>query len=423
MKLNKILMFAAMTSVLPLQQAFSAPIEYVQVRVADTKGGTSQVLLERMSSSMQVVADQLFVDKDTEAVAAAKEDYEHLLMEIGDRVFTGYEVTDVVLDMGSAMDIMLYVRPWNSVIVKPVIDLQFSGVESQTAELLHQRLPLLKEQLEEAIEGASVDAGDWAGGVLRKMVRNQVEQRLPEFKAAVDVVQEQGTTVVQVVIFPVGQTVSNIRYELRSEAIPNILLMQLKYKYAEECDKLRGLPVAYVEHHRQELEQLLMAKLLAEPEIRTNKLQPEVRLTPGSNLGVSIMINSDDYKIWFEGYGDIGRDKDNLSGKAHLGKFISSKDEVFGEAEVILDDVQWRFGVGYAHYWGKSSWSYMRRMPTGDNDYRLEYRLSPKWQLRAEHFSGDDRNEFGVRYRIHEFLSAEYVYGDEEFYMRIIGNL
>ena len=186
---------------------------------------------------------------------------------------------------------------------------------------------------------------------------------------------------------------------------------------------MRGLPVVYVQRHREELEEQLKAKLLAEPEVRRFKLQPGVRLTPGADLGVSIMINSDDYKLWFEGYGDIGRNRDNLSGKAHIGTLISARDEVFGEGEVILDDVEWRFGLGYTRYWGKSSWSYVRRMPIGDNDYRLEYNLSPKWHLRAEHFSGDDRNEFGVRYRIHEFLSAEYVYGDDEFYLRIIGNL
>lgn len=38
-------------------------------------------------------------------------------------------------------------------------------------------------------------------------------------------------------------------------------------------------------------------------------------------------------------------------------------------------------------------------------------------------FSGDNRNEFAVRYRIHEFLSAEYVYGGKDFYLRLIGNL
>ena len=389
MKLNKILFCAAMTSILPLQHAFSAPVNSVEVQVIDTNGGTSQLLLQKMSGSMQVVA----------------------------------ELTDVKLAVDETTQVKLYARPWNKVIEKPLIDLQFSGVEPQTATLLERRIPALHAQLEQAISGASVDAGDWAGGVLRKLVRSEVQAQLPEFKPAVDVLQENGRTVVQVVIYPVGQLVRNIRYELRSEAIPNVLLMKLKYKYAGECDKLRGLPVAYVQRHRQELEQQLLEKLMTEPEVKNYQLRPEVKITPGADLGVNIMIESDDYKIWFEGYGDIGRDKENLSGKAHLGKMISPRDEIFGEAEVILDDVQWRFGTGYTHYWGKSGWSYVRRIPTGDNNYRLEYSLSPKWRLRAEHFSGDNRNEFAVRYRIHEFLSAEYVYGGSEFYLRLIGNL
>ena len=422
MKLNKLLIVAAMTC-LPLQQAFSAPIENVAVQVVDTGGGTSQVLLEKMSSSMQVVANQLFIDKDDVTVAAAAADYKRLLAEIGDRVFTGYELVDVRFEAAPQTRITLFARPWSATISQPVIDLQFSGVEPETAALLAQRIPALREQLETAISGASVDAGDWAGGVLRRMVRREVEQALPEFRAAVDVLQEGKRTLVQVVIYPVGQLVTNIKYELRSEAIPNILLMELKYKYANECDKLRGLPVEYVKHRQKEIEQMLTAKLLAEQAVREFGLQPVVKLEPATNMAVSIMINSDKYKLWFEGYGDIGREKDNLSGKAHVGKFVSPKDEIFGEAEVILDNVDWQFGAGYSRYWGKSVWSYTRRMPMGDNDYRFEYNLSPKWRLRAEHFSGENRNEFGVRYRIHEFLSAEYVYGGKEFYMRIIGNL
>lgn len=422
MKLNKMFLIAAMTC-LPLQHAFSETIENVSVQVVDINGGTSQLLLEKMDGSMQVVADQLFLGKDSDLIEAAKDDYVRLLAEIGDRVFTGYEISDVRLASGSGTEIVMYARPWGGTIRQPEIDLQFSGVEPETAALLQSRIPALKADLERAISGASVDAGDWAGGVLRKMVRQQVEKQLPEFKAAVDVVQEHGKTVVQVVIYPVGQLVTNVKYELRSEAIPNILLMKLKYKYAAECDKLRGLPIAYVKNHKAALESMLTEKLLAEQPVREFKLQPKVTIVPGTALGVTIMINSDKYKVWFEGYGDVGRDKDNLSGKAHVGKFISPRDEIFGEAELVLDDVDWIFGTGYTRYWGKSAWSYMRRMPVGDNDYRLEYNLSPKWRLRAEHFSGDDRNEFGVRYRIHEFLSAEYVYGGEEFYLRIIGNL
>lgn len=429
MKATEFTKFAAMTGVgvltlmLPLQHAFSMPVASVAVQVTDVTGGASAPLLAKMSDSMQVVAQQLFADKDTEAVAAAKEDYQRLLREIGDRVFTGYALQEARLQPGVRTKVTLLVRPWSHKISDAVIDLQFSGVAPETALLLEEQLPGLRQRLAETINGASADAGDWAGGILRRIVRQAVEAELPEFKAAVDLAQENGRTVVQVVVYPVGQLVSGIDYEMRSEAIPNIMLMKLKYKYLEECSRLRGLPVEYVRRHRQELEQRLLAQIMQEREVSDYNLTPTVQLAPGADMGVSILMNSREFRLYFEGYGDIGRDSENLSGKAHLGKLVSPQDEVFGEALVTLDEVHWRYGLGYTRYWGKSGWSYMRRMPVGDNVYKLEYFFGPKWTLRAQHFSGDDRNEFGVRYRVHEFLSVEGVYGGQEFYLRLIGNL
>lgn len=44
--------------------AFAEPVERVDVQITDN-GATSRVLLDRMGKSMQVVAEQLFVDKDS----------------------------------------------------------------------------------------------------------------------------------------------------------------------------------------------------------------------------------------------------------------------------------------------------------------------------------------------------------------------
>lgn len=416
-------MIAAMTSFLSLQQAFSMPIEQVDVQVVDLNGGTSKPLLSKMAGSMQVVAQQLLADKDTEKIAPVQQEYARLLTEVGDRVLTGYEIRQTHIVLGPQTQVVLQIIPWSDTIQHAAVDLQFSGIEPETAKHLEKKIPDLKMRLQEIIQGASVDAQDWAGGILRKVVRQEVEKSLPEFKAAVDLVQDDDKIVVQVIIYPVGQLISDINYEMRSESIPNILLNRLKFKYQEECEKLRGIPISYLTKHQQEYEDYLAKQLLKETEIKQYNLKPKIIIKPGADTEVEILLFSDEYKIWLEGYGDIGRDKDNLSGKAHLGKFISPQDEIFTEAEVVLDDVQWRFGAGYTRYWGKSSWSYMRRAPVGDNVYKLEYTLSPKWRLRAEHFSGDDRNEYGIRYRIHEFLSAEYVYGGKEFYLRLIGNL
>ncbi len=423
MKSKIILTLAAMTSFLPLQQAFSMPIEHVYVQVIDVTGGTSAPLLNKMSNSMRLVAQQLLLDRDTEAILPAQQEYATLLSDIADRVLTGYYLQSTQLTVDKESELILQVRPWNTAIRNVQVDLQFSGIEEQTSELLESKLPTLKKQLRDTIKGASIDASDWADGVLRKIVRQQVEEALPEFKVAVDLVNEADKTVVQVIVYPVGQLVRNVAYSMRSDAIPNILLMKLKHKYADECNKLRGLPVNYVERQKQEIEEFLLNKLRNEPEIIKYELQPFVNITPDTDMDVEILIDSNKYKIWFEGYGDIGRNEDNLSGKAHFGKFISSKEEFFGEVEIVLDDVDWNFGVGYTRYWGKSGWTYVRRVPDGENNYKLEYNLDPKWRLRAEHFAKKNRNEYGVRYRIHEFLSAEYVYGGDEFYLRIIGNL
>ena len=423
MKSKMILTLAAMTSFLPLQQAFSMPIEQVYVQVVDITGGTSIPLLNKMSNSMQIVSQQLLLERDTEAIKPVQQEYATLLSDIADRVLTGYYLQSTELTIDKESELVLKIRPWNAAIRNVEVDLKFSGIEEQTSELLESKLPTLKQQLNDTIFGASVDASDWADGVLRKIVRQQVEEALPEFKVAVDLVNEHKKTVVQVVIYPVGQLVRNIEYSMRSDAIPNILLMKLKHKYADECNKLRGLPVSYVARQKQEIEEFLLSKLRNEQEILEYDLKPQVTITPDADMSIEFLINSDKYKVWFEGYGDIGRGEENLSGKAHFGKFVSPKEEVFGEVEATLDNVDWTFGAGYTRYWGKSGWSYIRRVPDGENNYKLEYYLNPKWKLRAEHFANQNRNEYGVRYRIHEFLNAEYVYGGDEFYLRIIGNL
>lgn len=413
----------AMTALLPLPSAFSAPIQTVEVQLADNTGGTSQVLLTKMGESMQVVAEQLFLNKDSQRVQTAAKEYQRLLGEVGERVFTGYEVQHTELELGENTIITMQVQPWSSTIDRVAVDLQFSGVDPETAQLLYQAMPDLTKDLEATIKGASTEVGDWAGGVLRRIVRNEVETKLPQFKAAVDLLQQEQTTNVQVIVYPVGAIVTNVKYEMHSESIPNILLMDVKYRYLGEANKLRGLPVEYVRAHKAELEAMLTKKLMKEKVMRLLQLKPIITITPGTDMQLDINVISDKYKIYFEGYGDMGRDKDNMSGKAHIGKLFSDRDEVFAEAELVVDHVDWNYGAGYAHKWGKSTWSYKYQLKSTGSVYKLEYDINPKWRLRAERSNAKDRNEFGVRYRIHEFLSTEAVYGGNEWYLRVIGNL
>ena len=405
------------------QTGSAATIENVKVSVVDSTGRTGKALTERMTSSMQVVAEQLFLEKDTAQIEPVKSDYARLLGEVGERALTGYKVEETVITLGSSSEVVLKLSPWLDVVNDVEVDLKFSGVDQAMSEVVLSKMPELKARIVKTVSGASVDAVDWAGGVLRQKVRQDMESMLPEFRASVDLSQTGKKVVVQVIVYPIGQTVHDVKFELLSETVPNILFIKTKERLHEEADELRGLPVDFVKKHRPELEKRLLTSVNEEKVVSLYSLKPTVTITPGTDTVVEIRMEADKYKIWIEGYGDSGRDENNLSGRAHLGKYISDNDELFAEFSVELENMEWEFAPGLAHRHGKTTIAYARRITEHENNYRLEYDVSPKWRLRAEHFSGANINEFGARFRIHEFLSVEYVYSNDKPYLRLIGNL
>ena len=406
----------------------AAPVTGVNVSICDEVGKTSPVLLHKMEDSMKVVAAQLFNGRDSDFIASDLSGYEHLLSEISDRIITGYQTNRVRLSIvheqeGTAVNLDFAVAPWAQTVKDVDADIRFSGISPFAAAVLQEKIPALKEQLQHTLQGAALDAADWAGGILRGQVKNTVEVELPDFRAAVDLTTREENAVVQVIIYPVGELVRTVQYSMVSKSIPNILLMKLKYKYADKAKSLQGLPVSYMEANHELLADRLLQELLAEPQVRRHHLKPQIVIRPGAETQVDITLESHEYKILFEGYGDVGRKDHNLSGRAHFGKFISHRDEIFGEVGVDLKDVRWDFNAGYAYHWGKATLSYMRRVPADANVYRFEYDFTPKWRFRYEHFGDTKENEYAVRYRIHEFLSGEYVYSTNKSYFRIVGNL
>ena len=49
------------------------------------------------------------------------------------------------------------------------------------------------------------------------------------------------------------------------------------------------------------------------------------------------------------------------------------------------------------------------------------YRLAPRWQLRYEYRWADELGEAALRYRMHDFLSLEYVVDRHDNWLRLIG--
>ena len=212
----------------------AAPVTGVNVSIRDEAGKTSPVLLHKMEDSLQVVAAQLFNGRDSDFIASDLSGYERLLSEISDQIITGYQTNRVRLSIayeqeGAAVKLDFAVAPWAQTVKAVDVDIRFSGISPFAAAVLQEKIPALKEQLQRTLQGAALDAADWAGGILRRQVKNTVETELPDFRAAVDLTTWEDNAVVQVIIYPVGELVRTVQYSMVSKSIPNILLMKLKY--------------------------------------------------------------------------------------------------------------------------------------------------------------------------------------------------
>ena len=408
----------------PTVPSYAVPIEQVEVELRDVQQGTSAPLLARMQKSIQVVAEQLLLTKDTENLRSSQADYSRLLTEVADRALTGYQVERLSLQLSRTSVVRVALAPWHDTVKDVQVEVLFSGLDSKSSQELLDRVPTLRQDIIATVKGASADATDWAQGIVRARIQQQLEQALPDFRAAVDLTGTGPKVQVQVIIYPVGQTIKSIEFDFLSNNLPNLLFKDVRTKFQTKVDELRGMPVLYLQKNQAQKEKELASYLSQQKVVQLYGAKPVVKLTVGANTTIAVALDSPRYKVWIEGYGDVGRNQNNISGKIHIGKYMSGADELFAETSVVLDKgSDWELAPGYARKMGNVTLSYARRITDKENDYRLEYDFAPKWRLRAEYFSGEANYEFGLRYRIHEYLSAEYVYAKDKPYLRIIGNL
>jgi hypothetical protein len=405
-------------------EASSAVIENIKVELNEVNGNTSVVLKKRMKKSIGVVAKQLFVNQDTKSIAKIKPAYEELLKQVGDRAFTGYKVNKLTLVLGKTTLVKVVFEPWAKPIKEVRTELIFSGISESVAKKLRKEFSELAIYANNTLVGASIDSTSWAAGVVRAKIKDVLNKKHPYFKASVDLSRKDDVAELQIIIYPVGQLVTDTQTTIRSDVVPNILFRSFRDKYVQKVNELRGLPVSYVQQNLAKIKEELENELKEERIIKVYELKPVVTIIPGTDFIVNANIGSDKYKVWIEGYMNTSRDKKNLTGKLHLGKYISPKEEIFIENEIDFDEMDAEFALGYTRKYNKLSISYLRYLTDEkENDFRLEYDFNKSWRLRAERFTSTDLTEIGLRYRIQEYFSTEYVYSNDKSYLRFIVNM
>ncbi len=410
--------------VMPAGNVFAnEQIQTVAANVIDTTNSASQSILQRMSDSITVVAEQVLVGKKINVVEQNKSIYTSVLFDLSNRIFSGYDTEKITISNNENMQITVYVKPWSNTVKDVKINLYLSGMDKLWEDLLQEQITDLKLHAQKILQGASADAVDWAGILVKNYITKTVQNTMPYFKATVDVNMDNGVNV-DIILVPVGNIVTDINYEFYSKTMPAVVLIKPKQNIANYAEKLRGLPVEFLAQHKEKIQEKLNTYILQQQIFKDFKLSANVQIVPKTKPDIIINVESVRYKIWFEGYIDLGKDSDEFSGRAHLGKKISIKDEIFTEITLYPENAKWHFDFGLARHWKNTSFSFLYRPSDDDKILRLEQNFLKNWQIRLEKYDKINRLEFALRYRIHEFLAAEIVFGkNKENYFRLVGNI
>lgn len=403
-------------------EAASDVIEDIQV-VVETKSG--QVLptkiKARMQASIYTISDNVLMGHPVQEIAENRMSYEKIVREVFERILMGYSVQQVTINPGVHTTIDVVVYPWQNTIENVILDVEVNGAATDVKNLILSDLSGLREVLDALLIGLPVDAVDWSHGVLKNTLNEELNARLPEYQAGFDI-NSGSTTTVKLLLYPQGEVIRDVNISLRSETIPNLLLLKFRPHMQEKAQNLIGLPVTFVQRHAAYFSDELSQHLNFDKNFRKFGIHADIKMEIANNSDIVVKADTDKYRISLEGYLDMGQEEDNTSLKLHTGKMISPRSEVFVETELLPHQMKWAFypGLGY-DVTPRLSVGLKYNTSEQENILWAKQKIAKSWLLRLEHTPRREFNEFALRYDLDELVGVEYVINDDDHWLRLVG--
>ena len=380
---------------------------------------------QRMETTVSAIATQLLVGRRVADVEAGRAREEAVIHEVFDKVLVGYSVESVALIPGKTSRVEIRLVPWADVIHAVHVDVTVEGMPPAVEEMALRDLADVGSVFGEGMQGLPVAASDWTNGVLKQSLRQYMDEHLPEFRADFDVVPGDETRVV-LTVYPRLPVVRTVDLSMRSDSIPNFTLLSHRQLMQENVNMLIGVPVAFVERHEAEFNEMFASVLDNLSDFRALGLHTVVTMRPGSDMSVMSRSDTEKYLIRLEGWADISHhdaEDRNTVFRLHAGKRFSPRDEIFLQTDIAPQDVKWTWEIGYARRLAEAT-RLLVRYDMRAKEFILggEQELSRRWMLRYEYRWTDNMGEGAIRYRLHDFLSLEYVMDKNDRWVRVIGN-
>lgn len=390
--------------------------------------GIPAIVQMRMEKSVGVIAEQLLVGRAISAAETDAASEAETIRQVFDKVLVGYTADKVTVVTGEIARVRLHLVPWADTIRAVHVRLAVDGMPPLVEALVRRDMEGMTRIFDDALIGLPVAASDWTNGALKHALEAYMTEHLPEFRPDFEVTPGE-TAEVQVTVYPRLPVVRTNDLSMRSDTVPNMALLSHRRLMQDKANMLVGVPVAFVERHRAAFETMFAEAIDAAPDFRAAAMQTKVHIVPSEQMQVMSRSDTTRYRLRLTGWLDIGRSESgghkreqDMVVRLHAGQMLSQRDEAFLLLDVMPQDVDWRWELGYARTLGSATAQIRYDMRQKRFILGAAYPISPVWTARYEYRFADRASETALRYKIHDFLGIEYAVSGAHGWVRLIGN-
>lgn len=405
--------------------AEAAPIEKVDVSLSAVGGDLPPAVEKRVISSISSIGNRVLVGKEESLFSLNSSAYNKVLADIINRVVIGYVVSDLTVSYGRDTALHVTLQPVGQIIRHVDTEIDYGGLTPEAARYVAADTADVPALMDNLLIGLPVDSVGWAESVSQSAGRDLLSQILPEFQANFEVVSGENTKV-KIYLIPQGKIVRSSRLTFEKTTIPRLLMLRAAEETETALSALRGLPVDFVTRHSGKISSDMNDILKKDSFIQKYGIATDTTLISGETAELRVNALTDHWVIRTEVWLDAGRDGDkNTAVEGMLGHYIGRHSTVFGEARFYPGPMDWNVYGGFSHQFGSfMDLGYKYDFVDNANHIFGNVPIGNKFSLRYDRDFKKRENEFGFSYKIHNYITLEYVYNDEDGkWLRLIANL
>ena len=405
--------------------AKAAPIEKVDVSLSAVGGDLPPAVEKRVISSISSIGNRVLVGKEESLFSLNSSAYNKVLADIINRVVIGYVVSDLTVSYGRDTALHVTLQPVGQIIRHVDTEIDYGGLTPEAARYVAADTADVPALMDNLLIGLPVDSVGWAESVSQSAGRDLLSQILPEFQANFEVESGENAKV-KIYLIPQGKIVRSSRLTFEKTTIPRLLMLRAAEETETALSALRGLPVDFVTRHSGKISSDMNDILKKDSFIEKYGIATDTTLISGETAELRVNALTDHWVIRTEVWLDAGRDGDkNTAVEGMLGHYIGRHSTVFGEARFYPGPMDWNVYGGFSHQFGSfMDLGYKYDFVDNANHIFGNVPIGNKFSLRYDRDFKKRENEFGFSYKIHNYITLEYVYNDEDGkWLRLIANL